>query len=328
MLLIGLAIVLAMSLNLAPLAAEGQQAAKVARVGYLDQGSAAGNRSYLDALRQGLRELGWVEGQTLAIEARFAGGKSDQLPALAAELMRLKMDIIVAQTTPAALAAKRVTNSIPIVIGGAADPVGSGIVANLARPVGNITGWTHLGLELRAKYLELLKEAVPEATRFGVLWNPTNQVHKPSLKIIEGAAQRLRVALHLVGVQDPNELEMTFSALVGKGVQALVVFPDGMFLAQTPQIIALAARNRLPTMYGLREYAEVGGLMAYGANFFELHRRVSASLVDKILRGAKPADLPVEQSTKFELVINMKTAKALGLTIPQSLLVRADEIIQ
>jgi len=316
-----------LSLLAAPLAAQAQQAGKVRRIGYLDQGSAARNRPYFEAFRQGLRDLDWVEGQNIAIEARFAEGKTDQLSTLAAELVRLKVDLIVTSTTPAALSAKHATTTIPIVIGFAADPVGSGIVASLARPGGNITGWTHLGLELRAKYLELLKEAVPEAIRFGVLWNPANQVHRPSLKIIEAAAQQLKVELHPVGVQDPKKIESTFSALVGKRVEALVVFPDGMFLDQTALIIALAARSRLPAMYGVREYPEAGGLMAYGANLSDMHR-LGASFVDKILKGAKPADLPVEQPTKFEFVINLKTAKALGLTIPQSLLQRADEVIQ
>ena len=316
------------SLLAAPLAAEGQQAGKVYRIGYLDQGSAAGNRSYLEALRQGLRDLGWVEGQNIAIEARFAEGKTNQLPALAAELVRGKMNVIVTWSTPAALAAKQATTTIPIVIGFAADPVGSGIIGSLARPGGNITGWTHLGLELRAKYLELLKEAVPQAVRFGVLWNPANQVHKPSLKVIEAAAQQFRVELHLAGVQDAKDLESTFSSLVAKRVEAIVVFPDGMFVAQRSVILALAARNRLAAMYGIREYAEAGGLMAYGANLSDMHRRVGASFVDKILRGANPAELPVAQPTVYELVINLKTAKALGLTIPPSLLVRADQVIE
>jgi putative ABC transport system substrate-binding protein len=240
----------------------------------------------------------------------------------------MKVDVIVTSTTPAALAAKHATSTIPIVIGFTADPVGSGIVASLAHPGGNITGWTHSGLELRAKYLELLKEAVPDATRMGVLWDPANQVHRPSLRIIESAAQRLGVDLHLAGVQDPKEMERAFSALAEKGVQALVVFPDGMFQAQTPKILALAARYRLPTLYGLREYAELGGLMAYGANIAKMHRQISASLVDKILRGARPADLPVAQPIEFDLLINLKTAKALGLTIPPSLLQRADQVIE
>ncbi|HTK42702.1 MAG TPA: ABC transporter substrate-binding protein [Gemmatimonadales bacterium] len=311
----------------APLATEALQA-KVWKLGYLDQGAAARSNPYVDGLKQGLHDLGWVEGRNIVFEVRFAEGKTDQLPGLAAELVRLKMDVIVTSTTPAALAAKRATATIPIVIGFTADPVGSGIVASLAHPGGNITGWTHSGLELRAKYLELLKEAVPDATRMGVLWDPANQVHRPSLRIIESAAQRLGVDLHLAGVQDPKEMERAFSALAEKGVQALVVFPDGMFQAQTPKILALAARYRLPTLYGLREYAELGGLMAYGANIAKMHRQISASLVDKILRGARPADLPVAQPIEFDLLINLKTAKALGLTIPPSLLQRADQVIE
>ena len=311
----------------APPATEALQA-KVWKLGYLDQGAAARSNPYVDGLKQGLHDLGWVEGRNIVFEVRFAEGKTDQLPGLAAELVRLKMDVIVTSTTPAALAAKRATATIPIVIGFTADPVGSGIVASLAHPGGNITGWTHSGLELRAKYLELLKEAVPDATRMGVLWDPANQVHRPSLRIIESAAQRLGVDLHLAGVQDPKEMERAFSALAEKGVQALVVFPDGMFQAQTPKILALAARYRLPTLYGLREYAELGGLMAYGANIAKMHRQISASLVDKILRGARPADLPVAQPIEFDLLINLKTAKALGLTIPPSLLQRADQVIE
>jgi ABC-type uncharacterized transport system substrate-binding protein len=319
---------LAGGLLAAPLAAQAQSAGKVWKLGYLDQGAAARSKPYVDGLKQGLHDLGWVEGRNILIEARFAEGRTDQLPGLAAELVRLKMDVIVTSTTPAALAAKHATTTIPIVIGFTADPVGSGIVASLAHPGGNITGWTHSGLELRAKYLELLKEAVPDATRIGVLWDPANQVHRPSLRIIENAAQRLKVDLHLAGVQDPKEIERAFMALAQKGVQALVVFPDGMFQAETPQILALAARYRLPSLYGLREYAELGGLMAYGANIAKMHRQLSASLVDKILRGAQPASLPVAQPTEFDLLINLKTAKALGLTIPPSLLQRADQVIE
>jgi len=312
----------------APLPARAQQAGKMWRIGYLDQGSAARSTAYVDGLREGLRERGWVEGRNIALEVRFAEGKTDALPGLATELVRLKVDIIVTSTTPAALAAKRATTTIPIVIGFTADPVGSGIVASLAHPGGNITGWTHSGLELRAKYLELLKEAVPDATRIGVLWNPANQVHRPSLKVIEAAAQGLKVELYLAGVQDPQQLEPAVAALARKGAQALVVFPDGMFQSQTPLLIALAARHHLPALYGLREYAQLGGLMAYGANIAEMHRKLSASLVDKILTGAKPANLPVAQPTTFDLLINLKTAKALGLTIPPSLLARADQVIE
>jgi len=319
---------LAGGLLTAPLAVEAQQAAKLWKLGYLDQGAVARSKPYVDGLKQGLHDLGWIEGRNIVFEARFAEGKTDQLPALAAELVRLKMDVIVTSTTPAALAAKHATATIPIVIGFTADPVGSGIVASLAHPGGNITGWTHSGLELRAKYLELLKEAVPDATRIGVLWDPANQVHRPSLRIIESAAQRLGVDLHLAGVEDPKEMERAFSGLAEKGVQALVVFPDGMFQAKTPQILALAARYRLPALYGLREYAELGGLMAYGANIAKMHRQISAALVDKILRGARPADLPVAQPIAFDLLINLKTAKALGLTIPPALLARADQVIE
>jgi putative ABC transport system substrate-binding protein len=240
----------------------------------------------------------------------------------------MKMDVIVTWTTPAALAAKRATTVIPIVIGFAADPVGSGIIESLARPGGNVTGWSHQGLELRGKYLELLKEAVPSASRFGVLWNPTNQVHEPSLKVIGAAAQRLKVDLHRAGVQAAADLEGTFAALVGKRVEAVVVFPDGMFVAQMSLTLGLAARHRLAAMYGVKEYVEAGGLMAYGANLAEMHRRLGASLVDKILKGARPADLPIEQPTHFELSINLKTARTLGLAVPHSLLVRADHVVE
>jgi len=311
----------------APLAAEAQQAAKVWRIGYLDQGSEDRNKPYLLAFQQGLRDLGWIAGKNIVFEVRFAEGKTDRLPALAAELVRLKVDLIATSSTPAALAAKQATTTIPIVMGFAADPVGSGIVRSLARPGGNITGWTHQGLELRAKYLELLKEAVPAATRFGVLWNPANPVHQSSMGVIEASARRLKVNLYPVGVREPKELESAFSLLAGKRADALVVYPDGMFQSQTSLIVALAAQRRFPAIYGIRDYIEAGGLMTYGTNLYDMFR-LGASLADKILRGAKPADLPVVQPTKFELIINLKTAKALGLAIPPSVLARADEVIQ
>ncbi len=310
------------------LEARARRSERLWRIGYLDQGAAVRDSPYLDAFREGLRDLGWIEGEDVQIEERFADGYTDKLPALAAELVAAKVDVIVTWSTPAALAAKSATATIPIVIGFAADPVASGIVPSLAHPGGNVTGWTHIGLELRAKYLELLKQAVPEAIRFGVLWNPKNQIHKPSLKVIEAAARRLDVQVSLAGVQDAKELENAFSTLVGERVQALVVFPDGMFIAQAPLIISLAARSRLPAMYGVKEYVGAGGLMFYGADLTAMQRYVGASIVDKILGGARPADLPVEQPTKFELAINLKTANALGLAIPQSLLLRADEVIQ
>ena len=311
-----------------PLAAEAQQPYKMARVGYLEFGSAAPGTPHLEAFRRGLRELGWLEGQNIATEVRYAEGRQDRLAEFAADLVRLKVDVIFASATPAALAAKQATTTIPIVIGFVADPVGSGLVPRLARPGGNITGWTHLaGLELNAKRLEILKEAIPEAARIGALWNPANPIHEPSLRVIEAAAQRLKVQLHPKGVQDPHELEGAFSAMAQERLQGLTVPPDGMFLVHRARIIELAAKHRIPTMYGVRELAQAGGLMAYGVNLPEMYRH-GALFVDRILRGAKPGNLPVERPTKFELMINLKTAKALGLTIPPSLLLRADQIIE
>jgi putative ABC transport system substrate-binding protein len=307
--------------------AHAETSAKSRIIGYLDQGPSTRNKHYIDALQQGLRDLGWKP-ESVVIEARFAEGETDRLPALAADLVRSKVDVIVTWSTPAALAAKQTTSTIPIVIGFTADPVGSRIVGSLSRPGSNITGWTHLGVELRGKYLELLKQAIPAATRFAVLWNPGNQVHKPSLKTMEDAARKLSVELYPMPLKDARELEQTYAKLVEKGMQGLIVFPDGMFVSQTPQMIALAAHHRLPTMYGLREYVEAGGLMAYGADLTVMQRQIGASFVDKILKGAKPGDLPVAQPTKFELLINVKTARTLGLTIPQPLLLRADEVIE
>jgi ABC-type uncharacterized transport system substrate-binding protein len=320
-------VVLALSV-LTALPGEAQQPSKMARVGYLEFGSAAPGTPLLEAFRQGLRDLGWVEGQNIAIEVRYAEGRQDRLPELAANLVRLKVDLIFASTTPAALAAKQATTSIPIIIGFVADPVGSGLVPRLARPGANITGWTHLaGLELNAKRLDILKEAVPEAARIGALWNPSNPIHGPSLRVLEAAARRLKVQLHPVGVQDPQELPGAFSTMDKERVQALTVPPDGMFLAHQARIIDLAAKHRIPTMYGVRELAEAGGLMTYGVNLPEMYRR-GAFFVDRILKGVKPGDLPVEQPTKFELVINLRTAKTLGLRIPRSLLVRAEQLIE
>jgi putative ABC transport system substrate-binding protein len=322
-----LIVALALGMFSTPAIIEAQQPGKVFRVGYLESGAAAPSAHLFESFRQGLRDLGWVEGQNIAIELRVAEGKYERLRDLAAELVKLQADVIFASSTPAALAAKQATTTVPIVIGRVADPVGSGLVASLAHPGGNITGWTHLGRELRAKYVELIKEAVPGATRIGVLWNPANPIHGPSLENVKTAAQALKVQLRPVGVQDPQELESAFSALAREHGEALVVLPDGMFLAQGTRIIALSARGRLPAMYGMTELTKAGGLMGYGVNLPDMYRH-GASFVDRILKGAKPADLPVEQPTKFELVINLKTAKVLGLTIPQSVLVRADEVIR
>ena len=312
----------------APWAVGAQSPSKTFRIAYLEFGSAAPGTPPLEAFRAGLRQLGWVEGQNIAIEVRGAEGKQDRLPELAAGLVRLKVDLIFASTTPAALAAKQATTTIPIVIGFVADPVGSGLVRRLAHPAGNITGWTHLaGLELNAKRLDILKEAIPGAARIAALWNPANPIHGPSLKVIEAAARRLKVQLHPMGVQDPDQLDGAFSRMAQEHVQALTVPPDGMFLAHQARIIDLAASHRLPAMYGVRELVEAGGLMGYGVNLPEMYRR-GAFFVDRILKGANPGDLPVEQPTNFELVINMRTAKALGLTIPPTLLQRADQVIE
>jgi putative ABC transport system substrate-binding protein len=312
----------------APRAVGAQPPPRTSRIGYLEFGSAAPGTPYLEAFRKGLRQLGWIEGQNTAIEVRYAEGKQDRLPGLAVELVNLKVDLIFASATPAALAAKQATTTIPIVIGFVADPVGSGLVPRLAHPGGNITGWTHLaGLELNAKRLDILKEAIPGAARIAALWNPANPIHGPSLKVIEAAARRLKVQLHPMGVRDPDQLEGAFSAMAQEHVQGLTVPPDGMFLAHQARIIDLAARHWMPAMYGVRELVEAGGLMGYGVDLPEMYRR-GAFFVDRILRGAKPGNLPVEQPTKFELVINLKTAKALGLTIPPSLLQRADQVIE
>ncbi|HSD23458.1 MAG TPA: ABC transporter substrate-binding protein [Solirubrobacterales bacterium] len=316
---------LAGGLFAAPLAAAGRQ--NVSRVGYLEPGVAGPGTPFFEAFRQGLTDLGWVEGQTIAIELRAAEGHYERLPSLAAQLVHLNVDVIFASSTPAAVVVKRATKTIPIVFGRCADPVGSGLVTSLARPGGNVTGWTHEGLELRVKYLDLLKDAVPQATHIGIFWNPGNPVHGPSLKSIEAAARTLTLKLLPVPVRKPDEIEGAFSMLARQRVQALIVFQDGMFLARRQEIIAGAAMNRLPAMYGTTEFVKAGGLMGYGVNLPEMYRH-GASFVDKILRGTKPADLPVEQPTTFELVINLKTAQALGLTIPPSLLQRADQVIE
>jgi len=298
------------------------------QIGYLEFGTAGPGTPLLEAFRQGLRDLGWVEGQNIAIEVRYAEGKRDQLPELAAGLVRSKVNLIFTSTTAAALAAKHATTTIPIVFGYVGDPVGSGVVASLARPGGNITGWTHLaGLELAGKRLELMKEAVPGVTRIGALWNPANPGNAPFVKELEVAAQALKVQLHPVGVQDPKELDRAFAALARQRTEALVVVADGMFQAQRDRIIALAARSRLPAMYSSTDLVEVGGLMAYGVDLPELYRR-GASYVDRILKGAKPADLPVERPTRFYFVINLRTARALELAIAPSLLLKADRIIE
>ncbi len=323
-----LVLILALSLLVVPLAADAQQANKVYRVGVLGGVSPQTLPGSIEAFRQRLRDLGWVEGQNVVIEYRWGEGNVDRLPELAAEFIRLKVDIIVAAGTLSALAAKNLTPTIPIVMVAAGDPVGSGLVASLARPGGNVTGLSLLAPEIVGKQLELLTETVPRLSRLAVLWNPNT----PSLSHIllseaESAARSLRVQVHRFGPRSPTELEGTFSAMTKTRVTALLALADPEFLFHRTRIVDLAAKARLPAIYGLREFTEAGGLMSYAPSVVENWRR-AAAYVDKILRGVKPGDLPVEQPTKFELVINLKTAKALGLTIPQSILIRADEMIQ
>jgi putative ABC transport system substrate-binding protein len=312
----------------APLAADAQQAGKVPRIGFLGTRTLSDTSPYLDAFRQGLRELGWVEGQNIVIDDRFAEGRFDRLPDLAAELVRLKVAIIVAAPTPAVVAAKKATETIPIVAIAVGDPVGIGLIASLARPGGNVTGLSFsVGLEIAGKGLELLKETVPKVRRVAVLSNPANPGQPLSIRELNVAAQSLGVQLQLLEARGPNEFDGAFAAMATERVGALLVVADSMFNLHRTRLADLAARSRLPAAYGLRENVEAGGLMSYGPSVRDLFRR-AATYVDKVLKGAKPGDLPVEQPTKFELVINLKTAKALGLTIPPSLLGRANELIQ
>ena len=323
---------LAGGLLAAPLDVEAQQPAKVPRIGFLITGSPESpeTRVVLDAFRQGLRERGYVEGQNIVVEYRAAEGKIERFLGLVTELVRLKVDLIVAGNTAAARAAQQATSIIPIVAPTMGDPVGDGLVASLARPGGNITGLTFLGPELVPKRLELLKEAVPTVSRVAALWHPgffSERTTRDMLKETEAAARTLGVQLQLVGVRGPEEFDRAFSAMTRERADALIVFPGAMLFNERRRIVDLAAKHRLPSMSGAREYVDAGGLMAYGASITDLIRR-GATFVDKILKGAKPADLPVEQPTKFDLVINLKTAKALGLTIPRSLLLSADQVIE
>ncbi len=313
----------------APLAAGAQQAGKVYRVGYLSPGSPSdpGRQRRFEAFRQGLRELGYVEGQSITIESRWAEGKYDRYSALAADLVRLKVDVIVAVGGRATQDAQQATRTIPIVMSVVIDPVGSGLVASLARPGGNVTGLTMMASDLVGKQLQVLKEVVPKVSRVALLWNPDNPGSAPQLRQAEAAARALGVQLQTLEARGPQEIGSAFAAMTRERAGGLVVLADAILLNQRRQIAELAAKRRLPEVYPLREHAEAGGLIVYGANPLDLERR-AATFVDKILKGAKPGDLPVEQPTKFELVINLKTAKALGLTIPQSVLGRADELIQ
>jgi putative ABC transport system substrate-binding protein len=310
-----------------PLVADAQQPAdEVHRIGLLGAVTAASYASQLEALRQGLRELGYVEGQNVVIEYRWAEGKYDRLPELAAELVRLKVNLIVTHGTPGSRAAKEATTTIPIVMAPSGDAVASGLVQSIARPGGNITGLTTFFPELNAKRLELVKEAVPLISRVGILLNADNPAKEPVLRAMEVTARSLKLELHQFEVRGPNDFVSAFSAMAERRVEAVEVIDDAMLIANAPRIADIAKKTSLPAI-GFKEFVEGGGLMAYAVNYPVIWRR-AATFVDKILKGANPADLPVEQATKFELIVNLKTARALGIDIPPSILLRADEVIE
>ena len=306
--------------------AEAQQPKKVPRIGFLLGGSPSSASPFTEAFRQGLRELGYVEGKNIVIEYRWTEGKTERLPDLAAELVRLKVDVIVVGATTQTAAAKKATNTIPIVMAGVGDPIGAGFIASLSRPGGNVTGVTTLMAELSGKRLELLKEAVPKLFRVAALFSPTG-LGPLQLKEVEVAAKSLGLKVQSLEVQAPEDLEPAFSAMKRERSNGLIALRGAIINFQGRQVVDLAAKNRMPAIYYDKEFVESGGLMAYGPSIADQSRR-AAIYVDKILKGAKPADLPVEQPMKFELVINLKTAKQIGLTIPQSVLYRADKVIK
>ena len=304
---------------------EAQQAGKIYRIGVLFFGSR--NQPHLESFLRGLRELGYVEGKNIVFEYRYAEGKSDRLHELAAELVRLKVDVIVTTTSGSANAAQQVTETIPIILT-TGDPVGTGLAASLARPGGNVTGLSVLLPELSGKRLELLKETLPKITRVAVLWNPTEAaLLQPAFKEIEVAAQAYTLQLHSIEVRSTEDIDTAFVGMKKARLNALLTILDPLTTLHSKRIVELAAKNRLPGMYPTRQFVEEGGLMAYGINIGDLYHR-AATYVDKVLKGAKPADLPVEQPTKFEFIINLKTAKQIGVTIPPNVLARADKVIK
>jgi putative ABC transport system substrate-binding protein len=319
--------VLPLAILASPLAVGAQQAGKVYRIAFLGNSTAALETNLVGPFREGLRDLGYVEGRNVVIEYRWAEGKYERFPALVAELVALKVDVIVTAGTPAALAVKQATATIPLVMVAVGDPVGTGLVASLARPGGNLTGLASISPDLEGKRLELLREILPKLSRVSFLVNPANAFHAVSEKHAREAAKVLHLKLQFVGVRADSGFDHAFDAILSERPGALIVLADRVFLHNRVRIVDFASRNRLPGVYPYRELVEAGGLMSFGPNYPDMHRR-AATYVDKILKGTKPADLPVEQPTKFELIINLKGAKALGLTIPQSLVARADELIQ
>jgi putative tryptophan/tyrosine transport system substrate-binding protein len=308
--------------------AEAQPPGKVYRIGLLDYSAPdSGRQAWWNVFRQRMRELGYVEGQNVTYEVRWAQGEDERLSKLAAELVALKVDLIVTGGTNAAIAAKRATSTIPIVTATGSDPVAIGLVSSLRRPGGNVTGMTTINSELAAKRLGFLKIVAPRASRIAILWEESSAGSRPAVQETETAAKTAGLIIHSVPVRSPAEIEAGFATVVRGRAGALSIVGSPMFFSHRKRLAELAVKHRLPTVVGPREFVEAGGLIGYAADFPDLFRR-AATFVDKILKGAKPGDLPVEQPTKFELVINLRTAKALGLTIPQSLLLRADEIIQ
>ena len=320
---VGLIVMLTLGLLLGPFCSDAQPSGKVPRIGYL--GDTPG--LLLAAFRRALHEHGYVEGQNIAVEYRWVEGQPDRLHALATELVQSKVDIIITAGTQASLAVKHTTSTIPVVMAHVGNPVETGLVASLAQPGGNLTGVSLVAAEVMGKQVELLKTAIPQATRVAVLWNGANPVHLPQLKEVEGAAAVWGLQLHAVDFQRFQGFKQAFSAITTEPVDGLIVIQDVYFFAHLPQIVDLIAQSRLPSICLYREWAEAGALMSYGPSIREVYRRVVA-LMDKIFKGAKPTDLPVEQVMRFEFVINLKTAAALGLTLSPSLLVFADEVIQ
>jgi len=320
---------LMLGILVAPLAADAQPAGKVYRIGLLSSGSSIEPNPELEAFRQDLRDLGYVEGQNLVMESRYAERSAERLPELATELVRLPVDVIIASGSAAVRAAQHATRTIPIVMAVAAEPVKEGFVASLARPGGNITGLSSLDEGLFGKRLELLKETVPQSMRIAVLANPAHPSHAPRVHDLTVASRALGVYLQMLEVRRPEELDLAFAAMTQERTDALLVVGDAMLLSTSlgGRLADLATQYRLPAMYNWRPYVVAGGLMSYGPSIRDMQRRATV-YVDKILKGAKPADLPVEQPTKFELVINLKAAKALGLTIPPTILFQADEVLQ
>ena len=309
--------------------AQAQQATKVHRIGLILSSSPTLGGPASDAFRQGLRELGYVEGKNVLVEARYAEGRFERFPQLVTELIGLKVDVLVAGSTPGALAAKKATTTIPIVFAGVLEPVPSGVVASLARPGGNITG-VAVGIGdsgFAGKYLELLKEAVPDISHVAVLFNSAHPQGAPQVRAIEAAARKLKVKLNVLDAGNATKIEQAFTDIGASGAQGIILTANPFFDANRIKLVQFTAEKRLPAMYYFKHFADAGGLMSYGASLEESYRR-AATYVDKILKGAKPADLPVEQPTRFELSINLKTARAIGLAIPKSLLFRADHVIE